>query len=192
MDRSVSESRKAEHYDQKAASVGKGGISSDDPEAIDKLKAKLAELQERQEYMKAANKEYRRCKGNVDAMVGVSDRMKGTIKRTLATFPWIKRPFTFEITNNGGNMKRIEQRIAQLEASANTKAQEWEFDGFTVHANPDENRLQIVFPGKPDAETRAKLKTNGFRWSPTNGAWQRHLNNAAIYHAGYAMGVDLV
>ena len=31
---------KAGHYERKAASVGTGGISSDDPDAVDKLKAK--------------------------------------------------------------------------------------------------------------------------------------------------------
>lgn len=34
--------KKAEHYANKAASVGKGGISSDDPAAVDKLQAKLS------------------------------------------------------------------------------------------------------------------------------------------------------
>ena len=46
-----------------------------------------------------------------------------------------------------------------------------------------EDRLQIIFPGKPDVEVRAKLKGSGFRWSPTSGAWQRHLGNSAIYAA---------
>lgn len=35
-------------------------------------------------------------------------------------------------------------------------------------------RVQLFFDGKPDDETRAKLKANGFRWSPRFGAWQRH------------------
>lgn len=30
---------------------------------------------------------------------------------------------------------------------------------------------------------RAKLKASGFRWSPTSGAWQRHLGNSAIWAA---------
>ena len=46
---------KADYYEQKAASVGSGGISSDDPDAVKKLKTKLAELEKLQEWMKRAN-----------------------------------------------------------------------------------------------------------------------------------------
>lgn len=35
---------------------------------------------------------------------------------------------------------------------------------------------------KPDAETRSILKSNGFRFAPSqNNAWQRHLNNNGRY-----------
>jgi len=34
-------------------------------------------------------------------------------------------------------------------------------------------RIQMFFPGKPDDETRAKLRGAGWNWSPRNGAWQR-------------------
>lgn len=41
--------------------------------------------------------------------------------------------------------------------------------------NYAENRLQLIFPGKPSDEARALLKANGFKWSPRFGAWQRQL-----------------
>ena len=41
--------------------------------------------------------------------------------------------------------------------------------------NREDNRLQVFFDGKPDADTRAELKSNGFRWAPSVGAWQRQL-----------------
>lgn len=40
-------------------------------------------------------------------------------------------------------------------------------------------RLQLVFDGKPEDGTRERLKANGFRWSPKNGAWQRQLTDNA-------------
>ena len=56
-----------------------------------------------------------------------------------------------------------------------------QFDGGEIVRNLEADRLQILFDEKPDEATRAKLKQNGFRWSPTNSAWQRKLTpNAEI------------
>ena len=49
--------------------------------------------------------------------------------------------------------------------------------------NLEADRLQIIFDEKPDEEMRAKLKSNGFRWSPRYGAWQRQLTQNAEYAA---------
>ena len=46
--------------------------------------------------------------------------------------------------------------------------------------NREDNRLQVFFDGKPDADTRAELKSNGFRWASSVGAWQRQLTDNAI------------
>ena len=46
--------------------------------------------------------------------------------------------------------------------------------------NREDNRLQVFFDGKPDADTRAELKSSGFRWAPSVGAWQRQLTDNAI------------
>lgn len=43
--------------------------------------------------------------------------------------------------------------------------------------------MQLIFDEKPSAEQREVLKQNGFHWSPTEQAWQRLLNNNAIYAA---------
>ena len=46
--------------------------------------------------------------------------------------------------------------------------------------NFDADRVQIVMEDKPSESVRADLKTRGFRWSPTNKAWQRKNTNAGI------------
>lgn len=51
------EMEKAEHYAAKAESVGEAGISSDDPEAIPKLKAKLEKMQAQWDEIKRRRKE---------------------------------------------------------------------------------------------------------------------------------------
>ena len=49
----------------------------------------------------------------------------------------------------------------------------YEADGCEVVDNIEQQRVQILFPGKPSAEIISYLKSNGFRWSPFNKAWQR-------------------
>lgn len=54
-------------------------------------------------------------------------------------------------------------------------------DLFKVVENAEIMRLQIFFDEKPDADIRAILKSNGFKWAPSNGAWQRQLTVNARY-----------
>lgn len=57
-----------------------------------------------------------------------------------------------------------------------------------VIRNFDEDRVQIVFPGKPAEAIRADLRAEGWNWSPSNGAWQRKLTENAVYSARRIVG----
>jgi hypothetical protein len=59
--------------------------------------------------------------------------------------------------------------------------------GVRVVENFDENRLQLFFDGKPSEDIRARLKSRGFKWAPSQGAWQRQLNNNARSAVKYAI-----
>ena len=59
----------------------------------------------------------------------------------------------------------------------------WTPEGVEIVENDSLNRLQILFPGKPSEAIRSQLKSAGFRWSPTEGAWQRQLNDGARWAA---------
>ena len=78
----------------------------------------------------------------------------------------------------------MKERIASLTRQKEVGYTGWDFDGGRVEVNKEGNLLQIFFNDKPDKETRAALKSNGFRWAPSVGAWQRQLNDNAIYAAG--------
>lgn len=99
---------------------------------------------------------------------------------------------SFSLTNNNAEIRRLAGRIEQVKAKlARAEAVEsGEAENRTrtvgdieIIENAAEDRLQILFPGKPDGETRSTLKRHGFRWSPSQGAWQRQLTNAARYAA---------
>lgn len=73
-----------------------------------------------------------------------------------------------------------------------TKEVEYQ-NGVKVVENVEENRLQVFFPGKPDEETRTKIKRAGFRWSPTNGCWQAYLTNNSrwnLKHSGIIVNLE--
>lgn len=177
-DRNMQEFREIQGILDKIKSVGKGGISSDDPQAIEKLQAKLDKLVKRQEMMKAAN-----------AAIRMKDPEKGNAKLaemgyTLDEIEQLREPDfcgrvgypSYLLSNNNANIKRIRDRITALERKKTEPAPKgWNFDGGSVIANTEVNRLQILFDEKPDEATRAMLKQNGFRWSPSNKAWQRQL-----------------
>jgi hypothetical protein len=61
--------------------------------------------------------------------------------------------------------------------------------GVRMVRNTALDRVQLLFPDKPDAETRAQLKKSGFRWSPREGAWQRQLTRNGLWAAqGFLAG----
>ena len=168
----------------KIRSTGMGGISADDPQAIQKLEAKLEKLQTAQDTMKAVNAYYRKHK-TLDGCPNLSAERIEAMKAEMSSQWHIQdKPYpSWALSNNNAEIRRIKGRIAELTKKQETAYAGWEFDGGKVETNKEDNRLQIFFEEKPDEKTRETLKENGFRWSPKAGAWQRQLNDNAIYAA---------
>lgn len=165
----------------KMKSVGTGGISSDNPNAVNKLREKLAELEAVQSEMKLANVYYRKHKTLVGFYAFTDEkarRMDAEIKKYsfLGEYPYAP----CVLTNNNANIKRIRERIAGLEKLASKPADGWKFDGGEVIINTEVNRLQILFEEKPDEAKRKELKAHGFKWAPSFGAWQRQYTDNAV------------
>ena len=170
----------------KIRSTGMGGISADDPDAVSKLQSKLAKREALQETMKAVNAYYRKHK-TVDGCPHLTPEQIEKMKSSMSG-DWRANPKPFEsyqLSNNNAEIRRLKERIAALTRQREIGYVGWEFDGGKVEANAGDNRLQIFFDGKPEADTREKLKEYGFRWSPSAGAWQRQLNDNAIRTADY-------
>jgi hypothetical protein len=60
---------------------------------------------------------------------------------------------------------------------------ETERPGVRIVEDATDDRLRLIFDGKPSEEVRNDLKANGFKWSPKNDAWQRQLTDNARYAA---------
>ena len=168
----------------KIRGAGTAGISSDDPAAVQKLKSKLERLQDEQETMKAVNAFYKK-NGTLDGCPHIPldaiEKLKAKMARSYRSKP---KPYeSFTLTNNGAEIRRVQARIEELSRQAATEYKGWEFNGGHAEINREANRLQLFFNGKPDADTRAALKREGFRWAPSAGAWQRQLNDRVFYAA---------
>jgi len=167
---------------EKIKGVGMGGISADDPNAIKKLEDKLASLENSQETMKAVNVYYRK-NGTLDSCPDLSEDTIEKLKASMSR-DWRKNPKPFEsfsLSNNSAEIRRLRKRIEGLKRHAESSADGWAFDGGEVVINKEANRLQIKFDGKPDEAVRNELKSNGFRWAPSQGAWQRQLTTNAMF-----------
>ncbi len=177
MDKFVEHSNTAEYYEQKAASVGKGGISSDDPEAVTKLEAKLYGMKKNHQFMKNANRALRKkdvAKG--DAMLkemGLDDFRIAELR--TPTVMGHTGFAGFSLSNSNANIKSTERRLRELR-SRPTETTEDVQDGIKIVRNVEANRIQLLFDGKPAAHIRKKLGRLGFRWSRRYMAWQRYLN----------------
>lgn len=166
-----------------SALYGKDVIKSGDQDAIERLEEKLVSLKETQERMKVANKAIRLKdaeKGDEELKIlGYSDEQIQEL-RTPDYMGRVGFP-AYALQNNNANIHRVEERLKSLKAAKEKGTKETKFELFKVVENVEVMRLQIIFDGKPEADVRAVLKKHGFKWAPSQGAWQRMLNPAGKY-----------
>ena len=180
------EHKRAEEYERRAVSVGSAGISSDDPDAPDKIRERIAELEKKRDSLKRVNAQYR--KGGWDAVDGISEQTRARLKSNMDAHTWIRQPVeSWVFSNLGANIRRLKARLQEIERMAEQPeaAPVERESGIRIEEDKYDNRIRIFFPSKPDERARLLLKRNGFRWSPTAGAWQRQLNTNARYWARY-------
>nr|WP_290461149.1 hypothetical protein [Acutalibacter muris] len=183
-DAAMEEYRQIRGLLDKIRGTGMGGISADDPAAVDKLKAKLRGLEALQDKMKAVNAYYRKHKileGCPQLSAEEIEKLKAGMARS-----WRSEPKPYEgylLTNNSAVIRQTKKRIEELSHKAETEYEGWAFEGGEVKMNLEANRLQVFFDEKPDRDTCSAMRHSGFKWAPSVGAWQRQLNDNAIYAA---------
>ena len=177
----------------KIRSVGTGAVDLTDPHARELLQDRLQQEQNALDYCKAANAYYRKHK-TLRGYSSLTDEQADAITDPDAfSIKLYGKPYgDFELSSLRGKIKRIQARLAdldKLQAAAQQPDNTTKFDGGEIVHNAEENRLQILFDEIPDADTRDALKSNGFRWSPRNKAWQRQLTQNAEYAARRVLGL---
>jgi hypothetical protein len=183
--------RKEKHCRQtKEEKIMSKPISSGDPQALEKLTGKLNACRKAQEHMKAVNAYFRKhgtCQGFPDMPEAAAAKLD---MRVQNAYSWDKQPFpAYELSNNNAEIKRLQTRIEEISHNREVGFVGWRFDGGEAIINTELNRLQLMFDERPTREQCSVLSHKGFHWSPTEGAWQRQLNDNAIYALNY---VDFV
>ena len=87
---------------------------------------------------------------------------------------------TWELTNIGATIRETKKRIKRLEDLESVQFNDVEFKGGKIIRNANINRIQILFDDIPSQDIRQALKSRGFHWSRSEGAWQREFTANAI------------
>lgn len=163
---------------------------------VERLKIKVENLEAFQEKMKSANKIARSKKLSHDEKVSQLEQQIGVTNDVAEK---ILTPDVFGIvgfasyalTNNLAKIKQAKERIESITKLVEKGDEEVPFEFGTIEINNDDARIRLHFDCKPDEAMRDKLKKNGFRWSPSNSAWQRQLTNNAIRVTNELFNVEL-
>lgn len=118
MRQGVESSQMAAHHRSKAAEIERQldrSIFSDDPDAPERLRERIAELEEKRDARKRANTAYKR--GGIEAVrAEVGDEMALEGATTLRLCHWVKVPYPpYSLTNLGANIRRLRNRLDALE-----------------------------------------------------------------------------
>ena len=156
-------------------------IYSDEDDAIEQLEEKAEKYRDLLEGMKKRNAHYRKhgtMKGFEDITDEKAEELDKEIKSSFYQVPYP----SYELTSARQKIKAAEERVEQLKklkakAEQPTDDKYPNIDGVEVVENGEAMRIQLIFDGKPSEEIRTILKSHGFRWSPSFGAWQRQLTD---------------
>ena len=161
-------------------------IMAGDVDAIDRLTVKIDNAERLQSRMRDANKAIR-----THAKKGAAQQVEAlmTLGFTEQQASDLLKPdfcgrigfAAYELTNNNANIRRMHERLEQISKAQATEVQAVACsNGVTLEDDAPANRVRLYFPGKPSEEIRTELKSSGFRWAPSGGAWQAYRNNSTL------------
>lgn len=165
----------AERLEDRLDTAGRS-ISRKDADAIELYQEKLKRIENNRECMKNANK-ILKCKDSDETKI---EKLK-LLGYTMADCLDLLKPdfagrigFSYHLTNSGAKVRRIKQKIEQLQRERSRTTSEETRDGITVKENDEHQGIEISFPGKPAQETIDKLKQAGFRWAFRAKVWYKN------------------
>lgn len=153
-----------------AAEIGRQldrSVFSDDADALDALRARIAEHEAKRERMREVNRLYR--KGNAAGLLElglVLEELRA--KLAAAGAYWGKAPhLPYELSNLGGRIAADRKRLADIEAQQTRAAAATAAPGGIIIEG--EAWIRVTFAEKPPRAILDALKAAGYRWGA--GSW---------------------
>jgi hypothetical protein len=169
-------------------------IRTEDADAIEKLEANIMQAEIVQERMKQANAAIKKnWKHGQPAVIEALEEIG--FSNTEAHKLILPGRFqgmgfaSYQLTNNNANIRRMKDRVAAITRLKAKPEEKVEGENARLEVCPEENRVRLFFPGKPDAGTISQLKSNGFRWTPSLGCWQAYCKQWNIETAKRIAGI---
>ena len=140
-----------------------------------RYRAELAEMKTNHEKMKEAN-------------AAMKKKGADKVQILVSMFPFMSEfdvewaaKWGFGLQNNLANIKRVEERIQVIESKQGKEDSEKVYSWGKLELSYTDDRMRIRHNERPDSDTTTLLKKNGFKWSPSNGAWQRQITGNAFW-----------
>lgn len=158
-------------------------VSNLDPDALDVLRAKIAERVEQLAKLKKLTTDGRKVLRTMPRETWASELVRVGFRESTAHAIVSLGNIPPSAGNMAAEIRRLKERVEMLERRAVTPARETVTVGDITIAE-EEGRVRVRFPSKPSEEVRARLRSSGFVWSPTAEAWQRQISSYAWQLAG--------
>jgi hypothetical protein len=171
MSKAVESSHMAEHHENKAEGIERQletSTFSDDPDAIEQLQAKIADMEAQRDRLKAYNASCRKGARDESLLDEAQRKDLHQIAR-VCSYQRGKNDAmpAYVLSNLGANIRRLEQRIEDItQRQARTEAASASASGVLIEG---EEWVCVTFAEKPDRSILDALKAAGFRWG--SGSW---------------------
>lgn len=155
---------------------------------VERLQEKLDSLTRAQEMMKAANKIIRNKKlaevEKVDELVALGFSEQASLELMEPDFCGRIGFADYALRNNLAKIKDTEAKMKRHAAIASKEDTEKEYSWGILRTDYSDERYRFIFDGKPAQEVIDLMKSNAFKWSRANGAWQHQITTNSRYAVG--------
>jgi hypothetical protein len=170
MRRGVEHSEKASSMRSRADGIDsqlETSIYSDDPDAVEQLEARIAELEAERDRVKRYNASARR--GSPDPSI-LDDQQRETLTSCIASWGDVQCKNgvfpSYHLSNLSANINRNRKRLIGVKARVERSERAEVAGGVAIEGD---DYVSVTFAEKPSRDVLNELKAAGFRWS--GGSW---------------------